>query len=230
MLDVKVLRDAPDSLREMLSARGSDTSVVDQAIDYDVKKRECIVEADAKKAERNTVSKELGQKKRQGEDITAEAARMKEVSNQIKELDQEITRLDQALMEILEVLPNFPHSSVPAGKTDAENVEVGRWGECREAEDWEQPHWDLGPALGILDFERSAKISGSRFWLLRGAGARLERALISFMLSLHTDQHGYEEILAPSLVIGNTLYGTGQLPRFAALRLDHPDVPVSTVV
>ena len=215
MLDVKVLRDAPDSLREMLSARGSDTTVVDQAIDYDVKKRECIVEADAKKAERNTVSKELGQKKRQGEDISADAARMKEVSNQIKELDQEISRLDQALLEILEQLPNFPHSSVPAGKTDAENVEVGRWGECREAADWEKPHWDLGPSLGILDFERSAKISGSRFWLLRGAGARLERALISFMLSLHTDQHGYEEILAPSLVIGNTLYGTGQLPRFA---------------
>ena len=215
MLDVKVLRDAPDSLREMLSARGADTAVVDQAIDYDVKKRECIVEADAKKAERNTVSKELGQKKRQGEDISADAARMKEVSNQIKELDQEISRLDQALLEILEQLPNFPHSSVPAGKTDAENVEVGRWGECREAADWEKPHWDLGPSLGILDFERSAKISGSRFWLLRGAGARLERALISFMLSLHTDQHGYEEILAPSLVIGNTLYGTGQLPRFA---------------
>lgn len=215
MLDVKVLRDAPDSLREMLSARGSDTTVVDRAIDYDVKKRECIVEADAKKAERNTVSKELGQKKREGGDISADAARMKEVSNQIKELDQEISRLDQALVEILEQLPNFPHSSVPAGKTDAENVEVGRWGEFREAADWEKPHWDLGPALGILDFERSAKISGSRFWLLRGAGARLERALISFMLSLHTEHHGYEEILAPSLVIGNTLYGTGQLPRFA---------------
>lgn len=215
MLDVRVLREAPDSLKEMLKTRGGDTSVVDRAVEYDVRKRECIVEADAKKAERNTVSKALGEKKKQGGDIAAEAARMKDVSNQIKELDQEISQLDQSLTEILEQLPNFPHPSVPPGLTDQDNLEVSRWGEIRSAEDWEKAHWDLGPELGIMDFERSAKISGSRFWLLRGAGARLERALINFMLSLHTEQHGYEEILAPSLVIGKTLYGTGQLPRFA---------------
>ena len=215
MLDVKVLREDPNSLKEMLGARGADTSVVDDAVEYDKKKRECIVEADAKKAERNTVSKELGQKKKRGEDISSQAARMKDVSNQIKELDQEIARLDSSLLEILEQIPNFPHSSVPDGKTDEENVEVGRWGEIREAQAWERPHWDVGPELGILDFERAAKISGSRFWLLRGAGARLERALISFMLNLHTENHGYEEILAPSLVVSDTLYQTGQLPRFA---------------
>lgn len=214
MLDVKVLRDEPQNLKQMLEARGSDTSVVQTAVEHDVKKREYIVEADAKKAERNRVSKELGIKKKQGEDISTEAARMKEVSAQIKSLDQEIARLDGALKAILEQLPNFPHTSVPAGLTDEDNVEVGRWGEFREAEDWELAHWDLGPKLGIMDFERASKISGSRFWLLRGAGARLERALINFMLSLHTDEHGYEEILAPSLVLSNTLYGTGQLPRF----------------
>ena len=215
MLDVKVLREDPDSLKEMLKARGTDTEVVDQAVEHDVKKRECIVKADALKSERNTVSKELGQKKKQGEDIFGEAARMKEVSAQIKSLDQDIARLDEALTSILEQLPNFPHSSVPQGLSDEDNVEVGRWGEVREAQDWELAHWDLGPKLGIMDFERSAKISGSRFWLLRGAGARLERALINFMLNLHTTEHGYEEILAPSLVLSNTLYGTGQLPRFA---------------
>jgi seryl-tRNA synthetase len=215
MLDVKVLREDPNSLKEMLNARGSDTSVVDDAVDFDKKKRECIVEADSKKAERNSVSKDLGQKKRRGEDISADAARMKEVSGRIKQLDQEISRLDTALIEILEQMPNFPHSSVPQGQTDEENLEVGRWGEMREPGDWEKAHWDLGPDLGILDFERASKICGSRFWLLRGAGARLERALINFMLSLHTEQHGYEEIMAPSLVLSNTLYGTGQLPRFA---------------
>jgi seryl-tRNA synthetase len=215
MLDVKVLREDPNSLKEMLSARGSDAAVVDQAVSLDKKKRECIVEADAKKAERNTVSKELGLKKKRGEDISADAVRMKDVSNQIKELDQEISRLDSGLVDILELLPNFPHSSVPGGQTDEDNIEVARWGNMREPEAWEKAHWDLGPELGILDFERAAKISGSRFWLLKGAGARLERALISFMLNLHTEHHGYEEILAPSLVLADTLYGTGQLPRFA---------------
>ena len=215
MLDVKVLREQPDHLKDMLKARGSDTSVVDTAVEADVKKRECIVEADAKKAERNKVSKELGIKKKQGEDISGEAARMKDVSAQIKSLDQEINQLDEALVSILEQLPNFPHESVPDGLTDEDNVEIGRWGTIRQAEEWEQAHWDIGPSLGIMDFERSAKISGSRFWLLRGAGARLERALINFMLNLHTTEHGYEEILAPSLVLAETLYGTGQLPRFA---------------
>ena len=215
MLDVKVLREQPDHLKDMLKARGSDTSVVDVAIEADVKKRECIVEADAKKAERNKVSKELGLKKKQGEDISGEAARMKDVSAEIKSLDQEINQLDEALVSILEQLPNFPHESVPDGLTDEDNVEVGRWGDIRPAKEWEQAHWDIGPRLNIMDFERSAKISGSRFWLLRGAGARLERALINFMLNLHTTEHGYEEILAPSLVLAETLYGTGQLPRFA---------------
>lgn len=215
MLDFKILREDPDSLIKMLQARGGDTSVVTLAVEQDAKKREHIVEADALKSERNTVSKELGIKKRQGEDISAESARMKEVSARIKDLDQEIGRLDESLQTILEQLPNFPHPTVPMGLTDQDNVEVARWGEFRTAQEWELAHWDLGPKLGLMDFERAAKISGSRFWLLKGAGARLERALINFMLSLHTEQHGYTEILAPSLVIGNTLYGTGQLPRFA---------------
>lgn len=215
MLDVKVLRDAPDKLREMLKDRGSDGEVVDRAVEHDVKKREFIVQADAKKAERNSVSKELGLKKKQGGDISDEAARMKLVSKEIKELDAEIQTLDQALREILECLPNFPHETVPKGLTDEDNVEIDRWGEMRQPADWELAHWDLGPKLGLMDFERSAKISGSRFWLLKGQGAKLERALINFMLNLHTEEHGYTEILAPSLVLPQTLYGTGQLPRFS---------------
>lgn len=215
MLDVKIIRDEPEVLKEMLQKRGRDASVVDEAVEYDRRRRQSIMEADAKKAERNSVSKELGEKKRQGQDISAESARMKDVSAQIKALDQDISACDEALKAILEQLPNFPHSSVPEGMTEDDNVEVSRWGEIREAAEWELAHWDIGPNLGILDFERAAKISGSRFWLLKGAGARLERALINFMLSLHTEEHGYEEIMAPSLVLGSTLYGTGQLPRFA---------------
>lgn len=215
MLDVKIIRENPQDLKAMLSRRGSDGSVVDKAAEQDAEKRRCIVEADALKAERNRVSKELGQKKRQGEDISQEASRMKEVGAEIKRLDQQISACDAQLIEILESLPNFPHESVPDGATDEDNVEVRSWGEMREAADWELPHWDVGTNLGIMDFERGAKISGSRFWLLKGAGARLERALINFMLSLHTEEHGYTEILGPALVLGNTLYGTGQLPRFA---------------
>ena len=186
MLDVKVLREQPDHLKKMLQDRGSDTSVVDTAVEHDVKKREFIVQADAKKSERNSVSKELGLKKKQGGDISAEATRMKLVSSEIKSLDAQIQDLDKKLRDIMEQIPNFPHSSVPSGLTDEDNLEVERWGEMREAADWELAHWDLGPKLKIMDFERASKICGSRFWLLRGAGARLERALINFMLSLHT--------------------------------------------
>lgn len=215
MLDIKIIRERPQDLKDMLARRGADTDVVDQAVQADARKREAIVLADALKSERNTVSKELGQKKRAGEDITAEAQRMKDVGEEIKRLDQVIGECDTELTGYMENFPNFPHESVPDGKTDAENVEIRSKGEMRSAQPWELPHWDLGPKLGILDFERGARISGSRFWLLKGAGAKLERALINFMLSLHTEQHGYTEILGPSLVLGQTLYGTGQLPRFA---------------
>lgn len=215
MLDIKVIRERHQDLKDMLARRGADTAVVDRAVEADAKKREAIVAADALKAERNIVSKELGQKKRAGGDITAESQRMKEVGEEIKRLDSEIAQRESELTSYMENFPNFPHESVPDGKTDAENVEIRSWGEMRQAAPWELPHWDLGPKLGILDFERGARISGSRFWLLKGAGARLERALINFMLTLHTEQHGYTEILGPSLVLGETLYGTGQLPRFA---------------
>ncbi len=215
MLDIKILRDSPETVKDMLLKRQSDPEPVDRAVEHDQQKRRLMVEADALKAERNQVSKALGEKKRKGEDISAEAGRMKDVGERIKALDQKISEHDQEVLHILERLPNFPHESVPPGLTDEENLEIRSWGDRRTAEAWELAHWDLGPKLGILDFERAAKISGSRFWLLRGAGARLERALISFMLALHTEQHGYEEILAPSLVLPETLYGTGQLPRFA---------------
>lgn len=215
MLDIKVIRERPQDLKDMLARRGADTTVVDRAVEADAKKREAIVAADALKAERNAVSKELGQKKRAGGDISAESQRMKEVGEEIKRLDAEIAQREGELTSYMENFPNFPHESVPDGKTDADNVEIRSWGEMRPAAPWELPHWDLGPKLGILDFERGARISGSRFWLLKGAGARLERALINFMLTLHTEQHGYTEILGPSLVLGETLYGTGQLPRFA---------------
>ena len=215
MLDLKILREDSESLKAMLARRGSDTDVVDKAIDHDNQRRERIVAADALKSERNKVSKELGQKKRDGGDISGEAKRMKEVGEEIKAIDAEIALHDSSLKAIFEVLPNFPHESVPDGATDEDNVEIRRWGEMKVAEDWEQAHWDIGDRLEIMDFERASKMCGSRFWLLKGAGAKLERALINFMLNLHTEEHGYEEILAPALVLPEVLYGTGQLPRFA---------------
>lgn len=215
MLDIKILRERPQDLKAMLQRRGAETDSVDRALEADRKKREAIVAADALKAERNAVSKELGQLKKAGHDISGPSQRMKEVGEEIKRLDQEIARQETELTSCWELFPNFPHESVPDGATDADNVELRRWGVHRQAESWELPHWDLGTQLGILDFDRGARISGSRFWLLKGAGARLERALISLMLDLHTQQHGYTEILGPSLVLGKTLYGTGQLPRFA---------------
>ncbi len=215
MLDIKVVRETPEILVAMLARRGSETDVVERLSELDLARRHAIVEADNLKAERNAVSKELGQKKRQGEDISGEAQRMKEVGEEIKALDAQIGSSEAEITTLLENIPNFPHESVPDGKTDADNKEIRRHGDARAAQDWEVPHWDVGSRLGILDFERSAKISGSRFWLLKGAGAKLERALINFMLSLHTEQHGYTEILGPALVLAETLYGTGQLPRFA---------------
>lgn len=214
MLDIKQIRQDPDRFRQDLANRGGEAAQIDRILEMDVQRRELITRADDLKSRRNQVSRELGQKKKAGEDITEASAQMRQVGEEIDRLDQQKEELEKTQTGLLECLPNPAHESVPPGADDGANVEVRRWGNCESQPD-PQPkaHWDLGEELDILDFKRAAKVSGSRFWVLKGAGARLERAIATYFLDSHT-RHGYTEILAPSLVLGSSLYGTGQLPRF----------------
>ena len=166
------------------------------------------------RAERNSLSQKIGAKRKAGEDSSAEEQRSKEIATQISSLEEKIKELDERFLPIEETLPNVPHDSVPEGTDETKNVEVGTWGQRPHFDFPPKAHWDLGPALGILDFERAAKIAGSRFTVLKGAASRLNRALIQFMLDLHTGEHGYTEIWPPAIVNSRSLFGTGQLPKF----------------
>lgn len=214
MLDAKQLRSEPEVFKKALRRRRMDDAVIDQLVDLDQQRRQLIVQADELKARRNQVSKELGQRKKAGEDISEQAAAMKKVGQDIKDLDARRDEIETEFTGLIERLPNLVDSSVPEGPDESGNVMIRSWGEPRTFDYEVTPHWEVGERLGILDFERAAKISGSRFWVLKGAGSKLERALINFMLDVHTGEHGYTEIMTPVLVTGKTLYGTGQLPKF----------------
>lgn len=214
MLDPKLIRRDPDAVKEGLARKKADPSVVDRLVELDTRRREAIVRADELKAQRNAVSQELGKRKKAGEDISEQSARMREVGQEIAGLDAERDAAEDEQQAILERLPNLPAAAVPDGKDADDNVEVRAWGGQPKFDFEPKSHWDLGEELDILDFKRSSKISGSRFWMLKGQGARLERALISFMLDLHTGEHGYREIMPPSLVNRETMFATGQLPKF----------------
>ncbi len=214
MLDIKQIRREPEVVKAALARRGVDPEVVDRLVELDGRRREWITRGDDLKKLRNEVSGELGRRKKAGEDISEAAARMREVGAEIASLDELRAAAEVEQQQILDRIPNLPDPSVPDGRDSGDNVEVRSWGERRTFDYPLKPHWDLGEELGIMDFKRSSKLSGSRFWLLKGDGARLERALISFMLELHTGQHGYTEVLPPSLVTRDTMYATGQLPKF----------------
>ena len=189
----------------------------------DDRQRQLKTEAEQMQAERNRVSKLIGQKKGRGEDTSEELASMAEIGTRNKELINEAKVADDAFQAALLEIPNLPHVSVPDGKNENDNVEIHRRGNPRSDE--VPPHWDIGEKLGILDFEAGARISGSRFTVLRGRGARLEGALIQFMLDMHVDQHGYDEVWTPAIVHGKAMTGTGQLPKFAddAYKLEGED-------
>jgi seryl-tRNA synthetase len=215
MLDVKLIREQPQLVRERLATRGrGDEERLGEIAAFDEKRRKLQAESDALKAERNRVSKEIGALKSKGEDADAQVAAMKKVGEQISALDAELSAIDDRLQEILLLLPNLPNADVPLGKDAADNREVRRWGERSVFSFQPKPHWELGEKLGILDFPRAAKISGSGFILYKGIGARLERALINWMLDLHTREHGYTEVFPPFLVNRAAMIGTGQLPKF----------------
>ncbi|MBZ5564623.1 MAG: serine--tRNA ligase [Acidobacteriia bacterium] len=213
MLDLGFVRDNLELVKRKMEQRGvSDLLGNFEALDRE--RRKFLLEAETRKARRNKVSEEIAALKKQKQDASALIAEMKNVGAEIAGLDEKAKSYDEQLREILRNIPNLPHESVPVGRTAADNREVRRWGEPRKFEFEPKAHWDLGPALGILDFERATKISGARFAVYRGLGAKLERALANFMLDLHTREHGYTEILPPFIVNSATLYGTGQLPKF----------------
>ncbi|MCM3639498.1 serine--tRNA ligase [Sporosarcina luteola] len=214
MLDIKLLRANFDEVKEKLTKRGEDLTDLDKFVGLDEKRRELIAKVEVLKAERNEVSQKVAEMKRNKENADDVIARMREVGDEIKTLDEQLHQVEEDLNYIMMRIPNIPHESVPVGDSEDDNVEVRTWGEKPEFGFEPKPHWEIGTDLNLLDFERAAKVTGSRFVFYRGLGARLERALISFMLDLHSEEHGYEEMLPPYLVNRTSLTGTGQLPKF----------------
>jgi seryl-tRNA synthetase len=215
MLDPALVRDNIDRVREALGSRGIDVSAeLQQLATVEAERRRLIPIVEGLKRDQNSAGEEVARAKRQGLEVTHIFEANKARGQTIKQHESELESIERQRTAILEVLPNLPHPSVPMGKSSVDNVVVRTWGEPVRLAFEAKAHWDLGPALGIIDFERATKISGSRFAVLMGAGAQMERALINFMLTLHTTEHGYTEVLPPFLVSGGTLYGTGQLPKF----------------
>ena len=213
MIDSKLLRENLSDVQRRLTTRGTDHDI-SWFKDLDRGRRQLLGEAESLKAERNSVSALIGKTKDKSQ-VQDEIVRMKQVSNRIKELDEELRTIEEALTQRLLLVPNLPDAACPVGKTEDDNVELRKWGIIESRDYKPKPHWDLGNELGILDFERATKLSGARFSVLIGAGARLERALINFMLDLHTEQHKYIEVLPPFMVNSDSMIGTGQLPKFA---------------
>jgi len=222
MLDINLIREQPDVVRKSLKDRQMDASPVDSILKLDEKRRALLTEAETLKAERNAVSKEIGKMKDEAARKSKVEA-MRAVGDKISAMDAELAEVNTELQSLMSGLPNIPEERTPVGKNDEENVVIKTVGEPRKFDFTPKPHWDLGPELGIIDFERGTKITGSRFYVLSGAGARLQRALIAWMLDLHIRQ-GYTEKYLPFMVNSDTVYGSGQLPKFADnLYKDHEE-------
>jgi len=222
MLDINIIRAQPEVVRKAMKDRQMDPSPVEAILQFDEKRRSLLAEVEKMKAERNLVSKEIGQSK----DAAAKQSKieaMRIAGDQIAVLDKEITGVESQLYALAATIPNIPDVRTPYGKDDSENIVIRTVGEPKKFDFQPKPHWDLGPALGIIDFERGTKITGSRFYVLSGAGARLQRALISYMLDIHIRQ-GYTEKYLPFMVKTETVFGAGQLPKFADnLYKDHEE-------
>jgi len=214
MHDLNFFRNHLDAIRERLATRGYALDV--EAFEgLDKQRRQYVTEAEQLKADRNAATAEIGKLRKAGTDTTERQHQVRAMGERITELDQRAETIDLEFRDLLARIPNLPQESVPVGKSEADNVGVRRWGAPPEFAFAPKAHWDLGPELGILDLSRAAKVTGARFSVLWGIGARLERALANFMLDLHTREHGYQEVLPPYLINSASLYGTGQLPKFA---------------
>ncbi len=234
MLDLKFVRENPDRVREAVRLKGEGDVDVDAILALDERWRRNLQELEALRAERNRVSQEIGRLKKAGEPAEDRIAQMREVGDRIAAVEAEVRELQAEIERLLLNLPNLVHPDVPVGAGEEDNVEVRRWGEPRAFDFEPKAHWDLGRDLGILDFERAARITGSRFTVFWAEGARLVRALIHFMLDLHTREHGYLEVLPPFMVSRQSMTGTGQLPKFEedAFRVEPGDyflVPTAEV-
>jgi len=224
MLDIKFIRQNTELVRKKMLERGQEMDMA-PFLNLDVRRRDILQEVEKLRNDRNTVSKEIGEKKKKKEDASAQIARMGDVSARIKSLDDELKKVEEELNAMVMVIPNIPHESVEYGTSSEDNPVVRVWGEKPQFSFTPKPHWDIGEDLKILDFERGAKITGARFTLYMGMGAMLERAIINFMLDLHIFDHGYTEVLAPFMVNRDSMTATGQLPKFEAdlFRVDQVD-------
>ena len=214
MLSIELIRRDPDLVRKALDSRG-EKDQVDQILAIDVQRRQAVAQGDELRSRRNQVSRQVGQARAGGQEPPAETIQeMREVGDEISRLEQEVKDLDEQLSGILLTLPNIPLTDVPLGLDESANTVIRQWGEHRVFDFTPIPHWDLGEQLGIIDFEKGVKLSGSRFYTMFGAGAKLERSLIGWMLDLHTQVHGYSEVMIPSVVKRETMVGSGNLPKF----------------
>ncbi len=215
MLDIKVIREKPEWVKERLRTRGEEYPI-DEVLFLDKKRRELIQKVESLRHERKEKSEKIGKLKKEKKEEEAKvlSEKVKTIGEELKSLEAELREVEESLKLKLSLIPNIPHESVPIGKDETENVVVKRWGDLPQFDFKPKPHWDIGEALGILDFERAGKITGSRFVVYWNEGALLERALINFMLDLHVKKHGYKEVLPPFIVNEKTLFGTAQLPKF----------------
>ncbi|WP_138419199.1 serine--tRNA ligase [Aquibacillus sediminis] len=214
MLDMKYLRNHFDEVKEKLTHRGEDLSELDKFGDLDVRRRELIAETEELKAKRNDVSKQISVLKKEKKDADDLIVEMREVGERIKSIDTELKEVEEQLQTLLLSIPNIPHESTPIGESEDDNVEARKWGSVSDFDFEPKAHWDIATDLDILDFERASKVTGSRFVFYKGLGARLERALMNFMMDFHADEHGYQEMLPPYIVNRTSMTGTGQLPKF----------------
>ena len=211
MLSLQFIRENPDLVREALQKRQS-SEAIDDVLALDERRRSLLTEVEALRAKRNEVSKQIG---KTGDKPPQLIEEMRQMGDRTKALDEQVKTVEEQLNDLLLHVPNIPHTSVPVGKDESDNVEVRGWGKAPKFDFVPKPHWELGEALGIIDFERGAKLSGTRFYILKGLGAHLQRALISFMLDLHVQEHGYTEMYPPFMVKRECMVGSGNLPKFA---------------
>ncbi|MCD8796472.1 serine--tRNA ligase [Mammaliicoccus sciuri] len=214
MLDIRLIRSEPEFVKDKVAKRGDDPKVIDEILELDKKRRELIAQTEELKSRRNKVSGEIAQKKRNKENADDVILEMRQVGDQIKEIDQNLNQLNKDVTYRLVRIPNLISDETPVGKDEDDNVEVRKWGTPRQFDFESKAHWDLVESLKMADFERAAKVSGARFVFLTGQGAQLERALMNFMVTMHTTQHGYTEMMVPQLVNADSMFGTSQLPKF----------------